>query len=198
MKIGGIKHEYLPASDIIVFPRPTQDIAFRATAMLDRRAFDKLVKEPKIKKMRTSKGDLVPNPEDEGYKISVQQYNKRYMQYMFLTCLTAIPADGSEDLPVEWETVELEKPETWGNWEKELEEAGFSEMERQRLYNLVMRVNSLDENRMDEARKSFLLRQQEEQNRSSLKEEEQIDTLSGEAAIDSESDLQESQKVGTN
>jgi hypothetical protein len=53
MKIGGKKIQHGPATEIIVFPRENgEDLAFRATAMLDKTEFDKICTSHKPPKMR--------------------------------------------------------------------------------------------------------------------------------------------------
>jgi hypothetical protein len=62
--------------------------------------------------------------------------------------------ESTEDL--EWETVDINKPETYGNWQIELEDAGFSEIERMRVMQLCTQVNALDDNMLDQAKETFL------------------------------------------
>jgi hypothetical protein len=141
---------------------------------------------------------LVENPDDPRFKVAIDQYNKDFMDYMFVSSLTAPPPkEGDPDLPVEWEKVKIMERQTWHFWEDELKEAGLSDMERKRLYNVVMSVNSLNEARMDEARASFLQRQREEPEPLSSQVEELNGTPSGEPVNGSVSDHQESQPLGT-
>jgi hypothetical protein len=60
---------------------------------------------------------------------------------------------------IEWETVDIDDPGTWLNWDVELKAAGISDVEGQRIINLVMAANSLDEKKVEEARQAFLLGQ---------------------------------------
>jgi len=200
MKIGGKKVLHGPATEIIVFAREDVEssLAFRATAMLDKSEFDKFCPMPKPPKMRVKGGNLVENPDDPKFKVALDQYNKNFMDYMFVSSLTALPLkEGEPDLPIEWEKVKIPDKHTWHFWEDELKEAGLSDMERKRLFNTVMGVNSLNEAKMDEARASFLQRQREEPEVLSFPTDERNDTPSGEHVNGSASDLPESQNAGT-
>jgi hypothetical protein len=57
---------------------------------------------------------------------------------------------------IEWSEVDMEKPNTWAKWKDELIESGISDNEIQRIVGAVMIANSLDEDKIKEARDSFL------------------------------------------
>jgi len=57
---------------------------------------------------------------------------------------------------IEWDTVQLDNPSTWGNWETELKNAGLSEIECSRVLGLVLEANCLDEAKLRKARELFL------------------------------------------
>ena len=197
MKIGGKKIDHGPATEMLVFPRGEGQIALRATALLDKSEFDRLCPQPKVPKMRARGGKMVENPEDPRYAKMLSTYNEKFLDYLLVAGLSA-PAEkeGEPDQPIEWEQVILADSSTWHLWNEELKESGFCDMERKRIYNAVCGVNSLTENRLEEARASFLQRQRQEQDESSSLTDEQTDTPSGEPASDLESDLQESQEAG--
>jgi hypothetical protein len=199
MRIGGKKLDSGPSTELIVFPRDgDNDLVFRATAMLDRTDFDRLCPTPKPGKMRIRGGQLIDNPDDPKFKLAMDQHNRAFMDYMFITSLSSpSPIEGEPDLPVEWEKVRTEDRSTWHKWEDELKDAGLSDMERKRIFNVVMNVNSLNDAKLDEARASFLQRQREASEKSSSPMDEQTDTQSGEHANEQESDSQTVQPVGT-
>lgn len=197
MKIGGKKVDYQPASDFIVFPRKDGDIAIRANAVMDRAEFDRLCPLPSPPKKRVKGGALVDNYEDPRYEGMLKDHGRKYTDWMILESLCSVDRDTQEDVPIEWEKVVRQKPETWHLWDDELKDAGFSDLERKRINNLVLQVNSLSDARLDEARNSFLQPREAESEASSSPSSEPSGTQSGEPASDSESDLQESQPVGT-
>ena len=77
-------------------------------------------------------------------------YEKRYA---FMAIHSLIPSE------IEWAEVDIEKPKTWKNWDKELAEAGLSTMEIGRINRCIMVANSLDEEKIAQARENFLLGQ---------------------------------------
>jgi len=197
MKIGGKKIDVAPASDFIVLPRKDGDIAIRSNAVMDRTEFDKLVPLPKPPKKMIKGGVRVEDNEAPSHQIALQQHGVKFMNWLVVESLCGVNKDTQEDEEIEWEKVNAEDPKTWALWDDELKENGFSDMERKRIHNLVMRVNSLDDTRLDEARNSFLQPPVVELEESSSPTTEQNDTPSGELVNGSMSDHQESQKVGT-
>jgi hypothetical protein len=53
---------------------------------------------------------------------------------------------------IEWDTVQLDNPSTWANWDSDLKSAGLSEMECNRVLALVLEANCLDEAKLRKAR----------------------------------------------
>ncbi len=197
MKIGGKQIDSAPTSDFIVFPRKSGDIAIRANAVMDRTDFDKLCPTPKPPKKMVKGGVRVDDDEAPSYKVALNQHGSRFIEWIIIESLCGVNQETQEDEEIEWEQVDRQKSETWKYWEDELKNSGFADMERKRIYSLVMKVNSLTEDRLDEARKSFLQPREEEQEQLSSQNTEQNDTPSGEPVNGSGSDHQASQKVGT-
>ena len=56
---------------------------------------------------------------------------------------------------IEWEKVKVSEPATWDLLEEELKDSGLNEVEIMRLYQAMMKVNSLDEEYLEEARERF-------------------------------------------
>lgn len=186
MKIGGKSIASRPSSELIVFPREDAPIVLRAHAMMDREEFDKLVPPPKPPKKTIKGGKKVDDLENPRFLESQSQMGAKYVQYMIITGLTGATTDPDDNPPIEWDTVVKQDPGTWANWEIDLKNAGVSQAERQMILGTIMKVNSLSEDRLDEARKSFLLPAPVEEDESSSLEEEPNATLSGVPASDSE------------
>ena len=91
-----------------------------------------------------------------------------------------------EPTEIEWQRVDIDKPETWLLWTEELKDAGLSEVEVQRVIILVMQANSLDENKLRKAREAFLHGLEVEKEKSSGPQEELLNTQNGEPANDGE------------
>ena len=76
------------------------------------------------------------------------EYQKRRMAYIVVNSL--VPSQ------IEWDTVQLDNPSTWANWEKDLKDNGFSQMACNRVLALVLEANCLDEAKLQKAREVFL------------------------------------------
>jgi len=147
MRIGGVDPKTLPCEEMLVLPRGDQQIVFRATGIKDMEEFTRLCPEPEPPKKLT-KGGPTTDTEDKGYKEAVKIYEKRRTAYVLLRSLQ--PSE------IEWDTVKFDGPSTWLNWEEDLKNAGLSTIECGRVLHLVMQANSLDEEKLEQARKLFL------------------------------------------
>lgn len=156
MKIAGKKIEGRNV-EIVVIPRPLgEDIAFRCEAVLSMDAFDKLCPMP-LPPMRMVKGGIkVPDTENVTYREALTVHSNRRMAFLILESLKATPE-------LEWETVKMDTPSTWENWEKELEDSGFSAVEINRVRTGVFNANCLNEALIETARENFLRGSQAEQ-----------------------------------
>lgn len=146
MKIGGVEVQG-PCEEVLVLPRLTGDIAFRARAVLDMDMFNKLVPEPQAPGIRTKDG-FRPNVKDENYMKMLEHYAEQKLSYIIIKSL--------EPSEIEWDKVKLEDPGTWHGWTEELKTAGISDIECNRIVGCVMMANSLDEAKLRQARENFL------------------------------------------
>lgn len=150
MKIGGV--EVSPCEELLVLPRSNGDpIPFRASAVSITKEFNEKVPMPVAPMLQTKNGNK-SDYSDPAYKAALRQRDEQRFALMCIRSLT--PSK------IEWETVDLDDPGTWLNWQSELKAAGISEMECNRIVNLVMAANSLDENKIEAARQAFLLGQE--------------------------------------
>ena len=78
--------------------------------------------------------------------------------------------------------VKLDDPSTWKRWEEDLKSNKFSQAECNRISNLVMQANSLDEKYLEEAREVFLRGQGTPSGKSTGPNTEPNSTPSGEPA----------------
>lgn len=150
MKLKGQRVEE-KALKVCVFERPSGNLVFKLSAVLNTSDFEKIYPIPRPPEIIV-KGAKVLNPQDKRYVEAVAQRNASYTDWIILNTLAA-----TEDL--EWETVNMGDPNTWRNWRSELVSAGFSDGEIMYLVNTAVEVNGLDEARLEAARKSFLLGQ---------------------------------------
>jgi hypothetical protein len=146
MKIGG-KEVTGPNEEILVLPRLGGEIVIKAIAVTNVEEFEKLVPEPKAPG-RLTKDGWVPQVDDKTYRQRLAEYNQQ--RFAFLVVNSLVPSQ------IEWSTVQLDNPQTWMNWRKELKDAGFADVEINRITLCVMQANALDENKLREARELFL------------------------------------------
>jgi len=147
MKIGGVDPTTLPCEEILVLPRGNKQIVFRASGLKDAKDFDRLCPEL-VPPQKLIKGGQVADTGDQGYKDALASYEKRRSAYVVVHTLA--PSQ------IEWDTVQLDNPATWDNWEADLKNAGLTTIECGRVMALVMEANSLDEKKLQEARELFL------------------------------------------
>ena len=136
-------------TDILVLQKGDDRVVFKAEAIENYVEFSKLVPIPEPPVKLLPGGSRVANTDDVNFRKAMEQYAQSKTDYLVIKSLAA-----TTDL--EWEKVDLTKPETWGGWKKELEEAGFTEFECMRIMQLVTRVNSLDDAMLEAAKQSFL------------------------------------------
>lgn len=151
MKIGGVDPATLPKEEILVLPRGTQQVVFRAVGIPDYEEFNTLCPEPKPPGKLTKDG-WEPHEDDPDYKSLMAAHGAKRLAWMVIKSL--------EPSEIEWDTVVPAKPSTWANWQKDLKNAGFSQVECNRIQQLVFQANCLDEEKLKRARDVFLLGQQ--------------------------------------
>ncbi len=147
MRIGGVEVKG-PAEEVVVIHRlDGENLVIRAKAVMDMDAFDAICPEPKPPGIRTKDG-WGANLKDKSYQQRQEKHGELRFAYMVLQSL--VPSE------IEWENVDLDKPETWENWQTELKAAGISQTELNRITVCVMQANALDEAKLKEAREVFL------------------------------------------
>jgi len=155
MKIQGKKIE--GANEvIIVIPRGSNaDIVLKAQAVLDMDPFDSMCPPPEPPRKTLPGGKEVKNLKDASYLKSLDNHAVKRLNWIVLTSLEATEG-------IEWEKIDLSDPTTWNNFEEEMKEAGFSNVEVNRIVAACIEVNALNEEKIQEARERFLLASQEQ------------------------------------
>jgi len=145
MKVGGIPIT-APPEELLVIPRGEEELVFRAEA-ISWDHFHKLCKEPEPPVVLV-KGEKVPDVKDETFQHQVKQHATRQTAYLVIHSLK--PSE------IEWTSVDFDDPKTWVNYEKDLLEAGLVQVEVNRLIQLALDANQLDERKLEKAREAFL------------------------------------------
>lgn len=148
MKIKGKKLDG-PNIEVVVIPRQSGDIVFKAAAVLDYADCDKLNPMPQAPKKLLRGGAVQENVEDPNYVAAVDVWATRKFYWMLLKSLEATEG-------LEWETVKMSKPETWELYKTEMQSCGFSPGEIARVEMCVTDACGLNQTKIDEATKRFL------------------------------------------
>lgn len=184
----------LVANVVDVFlPRGGDEVIHvRAGAVLNYDKFHKIcpIPTPPMKILRGGKKE--PDFDHPSYLADINRYGMLKMRWMFIESLKATPE-------FEWQTVKEDDPSTWEHAEKELEQAGFSEFERQHIMGAVTEANALNEKKLEEARERFTKGLVAAYGKSISHQAEASTTPNGEPQNGQASDSLESQKApGTN
>lgn len=155
MKIQGKKIEGANEMFTVIPRASSADIVFKSRAVLNMEPFEKVCPPPEPPKRMLPGGKEVSNMKDAGYLQQVSNYAVQRLSWIVLTSLEATEG-------LEWEKVDLNDPSTWNNFRPELTEAGFSDVEINRIVGDCISVNALNEDKIEEARERFFLEVQEQ------------------------------------
>jgi hypothetical protein len=157
MKLHGIKVAGAPKKTIVL-PRDTGNLVFVIQAVLESNEFDKIYPAPIPPVKKTADGQKIHLIEDPDYRKSLQKWGEHKSNWMLIKALSSTPG-------LEWETIDLANPETWGNVESELVSSGLTDAERLRLMRAYIEVQGLDDEKVKAATDSFLAGLQEEKDK---------------------------------
>jgi len=174
MKIHGRKLSG-PAVEVVVIPRQDGDLVFKAQAVLDYEAHDKLNPQPVPPIIVRPGGVQSQDMEDKDYNEKLDKWAVQKFYWMFLKSLEATPG-------LEWEIVDLSDPETWDKYQEEMKEGGLSPAEIQRIEACVSNACGLNQAKIDEATNRFLAGQAQVHAEESSQSSAPTNTPSGEPA----------------
>jgi len=163
-----------PRISTVVFPRGDDDIVIRAAAIRDQSAFEDSFPQPVPPTITKPNKPPYPDTLDAGYLTALNKWATNRTHWLIIESLKATPE-------IEWDTVTA-NPDTWGNYEAELQTAGFSPLEIALITNAVIQANGLDQEKIDEATQRFLASQAEQSKEQLSLHSEPETTLSGEPA----------------
>lgn len=145
MKLSGIQVEAKYFKEV-TFQREDKDFVFKLEAVGDYRDFEKDHPPPEPPVLKTPKDVSYTNREDPDYLELRDEWEGWRIAWIAINTIQ----------DVEWDTVTSD-PETFENWTKDLEKAGFSFFEVQKLQTEIMVVNGLMEpDRIENAVKNLL------------------------------------------
>lgn len=155
MKLNGQKVEG-PNVEVIVIPRSDRNLVFKAQAVLDYEDFDKLCPIPTPPPILKPGGVKSFNPEDPKYKEALDDWATKKTNWLVLKSLSATET-------LEWDKVNLSDPDTWDKYQEEFKESGLTPPEVSQILSKVWKVNGLNNELIEQATKSFLAIQAQEQ-----------------------------------
>lgn len=175
MKING-KVISGPNTIEVFIPRGNDEVlTFKLQAVLSYDEFDKLCPAPQPPTKVHKSGNKSPDYTDIHYKQALIHYETQRSNYTFLKSISAT-------VGLEFDEVKIEDPNTWQFLEKELTDAGLSQIERSRIYSGILEANCLNQEKIDEARNRFLRSREAHQNGSSSQWDERKSMELGELA----------------
>lgn len=145
MKIGGVP--VTKCEEVLVLPRLTGDLVFKASAVESMEFFNEVCPKPKAP-VRTMAGGRKEEHLSDAFIGSLEKWSEQRYAYI---CVKSL-----EPSEIEWDNVDIKKPSTWSGWSDELLAAGMSDVEVNRVQSLVLDANSLNESKLKEAREAFL------------------------------------------
>jgi hypothetical protein len=137
----------LPFGDL-----PDDYVVFKFRALTVKDAFEEIMPRPRPPKIVKPGQPEFFDVNDENYKKSIDVWGTAKINWEFLQSISVTEG-------LEWGSVKKEDPQTWGNWRKDLEET-FGIMDFNRIFGGFLAANSLDEERLEEARARFLASQE--------------------------------------
>jgi hypothetical protein len=141
---------------VIVRNNGENNLVFKARAVTsdDYKKFEELCPMPNPPKRLHKDQTITVHTDDPDYLKAVQDWSEKRMAYTIIVSLSA-----TSDLT--WDEVSLSDPATWQSYQKELQESGLTVSEQNEVIGAVVVANSLDQKKIEEARKAFLAMQRQ-------------------------------------
>jgi len=112
MKLNGKKIEG-PNVEVVVIPRRTGNLVFKAQSVLDYDVFDAVCTTPKPREIIKPGGERTLAFNEQAYLDAMNKWASKKTDWMVLKSLEATEG-------LEWETVNMDDPDTWNNYQEEL------------------------------------------------------------------------------
>lgn len=138
-----------PNIEVVVIPRSDGDLVFKAQAVLDYTAFEKLCPVPTPPEKMLPGGSHSVDVNDKAYNTKLMEWAGKKTDWMVLESLKATEG-------LEWATVDYSDHTTWSNYRKEMVGASLSPAEIQRILQAAIDACGLSQEKIDEATERFL------------------------------------------
>lgn len=133
---------------IVVIPKGGVNLVFKAKAVRDYSRFDAMVPAPIPPIIQTVGEPNRPDFADPGFQSQSMLHARKRTAFMILESLKDSP-------DIEWETVDINNPDTYLNLQPELDSV-FSPSEQGFIFNAISTANGLNTEKIEEATESFL------------------------------------------
>lgn len=133
----------------IVIERQDQRFYFIAEAIVSYEEFDKLVPLPEAPMKMLPGGVQEKDLKNEEFRQRVLDYGALKTHWFVITSLKTTEG-------LEWDTVDYDNPDTWGNWATDLQNSGFTAFEIDRLVEGITKANGITTKSIEQAREDFL------------------------------------------
>jgi len=138
-------------TELLVLRRPNGEVmAFKCEAVADYTEFEKICPSPEPPEVLKPGGVRERSVKDPKFVKALGEWAERKTDYTVLKSLDASP-------DIEWDTIDMADPTTWGNYRKEMTDSGFTEIEIARLITTVGVANCMDDSMLEAAREDFLV-----------------------------------------
>ena len=141
--------------EIIVIPKGGVDHVFKAIPILSYDEFEKICPTPNAPEIIKPGGVRSFDYDDKEYNKLLDEWAERKAAWVTITSLKA--TDG-----LEWDTVKEGDPATWTGYIKELATC-FTDIEISLIIGITHIACGLDQKKIDEATKRFLVGQEQDQ-----------------------------------
>jgi len=152
MKVNG-KSINAPAEEIVVLLRTPENIILKAGVVLNYDLFNQLCPVPEPPIIMRKGGAKSVDVDDVVYNKNLLKWAQQKTDYMILQSLQSTDN-------IEWETVDINNPDTWHRYRKELISSGLTDPEIARIVEAVTTVCGLNQEKIDQATESFLAGQE--------------------------------------
>jgi hypothetical protein len=141
-----------PNFELIVIPRGNGDenIIMKAMAVLSMDGFDKACPAPTPPAKIVAGGEKQFDFKDKNYQLAMARHGRQRLAW---TIVESLKLGGNN---IEWDKVKEDDSNTWESWDQDFRDAGFSNVEVQRVMAGVFAANCLNEQMIESARTTFL------------------------------------------
>jgi hypothetical protein len=150
MKINGKTIDSLRTVSVYLPVANNDAVEFKFRPLRSDESFEKISPMPQPAKQVRPGGATTYDTMSSRYQATLEEWNKRRLDWEFLRSASATPG-------LEWESVDMDDPKTWGNWRADLGKL-FPDTHIAVIFRGFVDAQYITEETMEKARQLFLLR----------------------------------------